>query len=344
MRVLFDDLGLREPYGGVSRYFIELASHLPLDIEPVFAVKETRNKYLLDRRFPRSRQTVHDFIDTYLGGHLFPGVSQLHRLLARAFPRHFSSDWLMNERYFNELIERGDIDIVHLTAPHEYGNAWRKLVGSIPFVITVHDLIKPIMPRGIVKAAAHIIAVSQATKDDLIMQYGIPENKVSVIYHGYTPPSECARAPIVEGGYVLFVGKKDGYKNFAWMEQALAPILQEKGLSLVCTDGKYSDDELRSLYQHASAFIFPSRQEGFGLPILEAFANKCPVLLSDIPVFHEVAGDAANYFKLDDEADFKIKLLATLDNKALIDHGSSRLSMFSWQTCTAQTVEVYKRI
>lgn len=344
MRVLFDDLGLREPYGGVSRYFTELANHFPQDIEPVFAVKETRNKYLLDRGFPRSRQTVHDFIDTYLGGHIFPGVSQLHRLLARVFPRRFSSDWLINERYFIDLINRGDIDVVHLTAPHEYGNVWRKLVGKIPFVITVHDLIKPILPRDIVEAAAHIIAVSQATKDELVSHYGVSKRKVSVIYHGYILPSEQSCAPIIDGRYVLYVGKKEGYKNFAWLEQVLSPILLEEDLSLVCTNGKYTDHELQSLYRHASAFIFPSRQEGFGLPILEAFANECPVLLSDIPIFREVAGDAAKYFKLDDEVDFRDNLLATLDNKDLAKKGWLRLEEFSWDRCAEQTAKIYRSL
>lgn len=338
MKVLFDDIGFREQCGGVSKYFCELVKRT----ESVVAVKETVNLYLRDIGFAKSKQTVHDFINDCFGGRVFPGVSRLHRFLARVFPRKFSSDWLNNERYFKQLIREGDFDLVHLTAPHHYGNLWKFLGDNIPIVITVHDLIAPITPPEILKKATRIIAVSEFTRKCLVQGAGVEERRISVVHHGCESYNNESWNHKQRGDYILFVGKKNGYKNFEWMANACQPVLVEMGLELRTTDGRYSEEEMRELYRCAAAFVYPSRCEGFGIPILESMSCGCPVLCSDIEVFHEVAGNAAEYFRLDDEDDFRNKLkLVIMNADCLRKKGYDRVAQFSWERCAKETQLVY---
>ena len=169
---------------------------------------------------------------------------------------------------------------------------------------------------------------------------------------------------------MLFVGKRGGYKNFNWMVSALAPMLKN-GLKLFCTGLSFtsserelfnelgisenvvqsfvSDIEMSALFGNAAAFIFPSRYEGFGIPILDAFAAGCPALLSNASCFPEVGANAAMDFELDDPDDFRAKLRLLLDETSpkraeLIRKGRERVKQFSWSKCAEETAAVYRRV
>ena len=387
IRVLYDELGFREPHGGVSRYFTELVKHLPEDVEGRFSAVCSNNAYLQAPPFnlPRMPQDVHNFIRDTLHGHSFPGVSHAYRFFAKLFPRRFPSGELQNRRAFASEVEKGDFDILHITDPHPHSNWWKPVLGKKPIVATVHDLIPELFGSNIrvrkfraqlMKDATHIIAVSQNTKNDLMRLYHVPEEKVSVIYHGYLPSQGSVR-PLGEltcqpttSNYLLFVGKRGGYKNFDFFIRAVAPLLQQdKSLSVFCTGSAFSaselalfasfeiesqvaqgfvpDDEMPSVFAHALAFIYPSRYEGFGIPILDAFAAGCPTLLANASCFPEVAGDAALYFDPADPGSLRDRLVQLLRDASLRDRlvaqSHSRLEGFSWSRCAKETANVYQR-
>lgn len=388
--IVYDELGFFETHGGVSRLFTDVMRELPEDCEWVLTPVCTRNAYLQEQPFglPRAEGTVHDFICGPLRGHSFPGVSHVYKLLGRLFPSRFPSAELANERSRKRLLAKFDYDIYHTTTPHPAYNTWHKVVGHKPLVVTVVDLIPEILGndrrvrhfrRQMLNDATHIIAITESTKKDIVRLYNIPEKKISVIYLGYDMKSDegadvvvdlTARWGLKKNQFVLFVGKRGGYKNFNWMVKALAPLLKE-GLKLFCTGVPFgpsecalfhelgvagrivqsfvSDAEMKALFRNAAAFIYPSRYEGFGIPILDAFAAGCPVLLSRASCFPEVAADAALYFELDNEADFQRQLRVLLDVNApfraeLIAKGKDRVKNFSWNKCARETAEVYRMV
>ena len=125
-----------------------------------------------------------------------------------------------------------------MTHPHPVKNTWRSVVGRKPIVVTVHDLIPEILQgnlrvaacrRKLLNDATHVIAVSENTKRDIMRIYGTPESKISVIYHGnmQESPVITERLKDILWPYILYVGKRDGYKNFSFFIEAIAPLLRE---------------------------------------------------------------------------------------------------------------------
>ena len=388
-RILYGEGGLYEPHGGVSRYFAEVMKRLgDYGCEVQLPLTNSVNAYLAEPPFslPRPLQTMQDFSRQFLGGHTFRGVSYVYRALARMFPKTFPSGELANVRAVDAAMRAGDFDVFHPTNPHRIRGVYKKLPKECPMVVTVHDLIPELIYKDwrtrhnrkqVLRRANAIIAVSENTKRDLLRLYDVPEEKIRVIYHGFTPsvaPSESAVceetvADFQRSPYILFVGKRNGYKNFEWFVRAVAPLLRD-GLRLICTGSKFTDTErrlfasvhiekvveqrflndaeLRAAYANAVAFVYPSLYEGFGIPILEAFDAGCPVILSRASCFPEVAGDAALYFEPCDDKTLRDNIMALANDKNLrtqmIAKGLSRRATFSWSTCAEQTASVYKSL
>lgn len=134
-----------------------------------------------------------------------------------------------------------------------------------------------------------------------------------------------------------------GEKPFSIMEKEW---ILNNGLNNRIIQHKCTNGELAYLYEHARCFVFPSKYEGFGLPILEAFSKCCPVALSDTSIFREIAGDAAAYFDPEDDE----KMANTIDHvltndcykNALIDAAMNRLSHFSWDHTARDVYQLYK--
>jgi glycosyltransferase involved in cell wall biosynthesis len=121
--------------------------------------------------------------------------------------------------------------------------------------------------------------------------------------------------------------------------------LNELNISANVEQLTVNDEQLTALYQGATAFVYPSLYEGFGLPVLEAFANNCPVILSNASALPEVAGDAAEYFNPGDEQSIALsidKVLNSIDKQNdLGEKGKERLKLFSFDKCLQKTVQVY---
>ena len=376
MRVLYDSTCFAQAYGGVSRYYCEMIRHLPKEVDAILPLRETVNKYLQEEPFniPEMKVSVHDFVCKYFHGWYMPGVSYLYKIASFILPGFLSSGEKLNRKLLQRHTEDLDFDVYHVTGPNYYNKAWRKVKGKKPIVVTVHDLIfdKIVKDKRVIRgrrellnAADAIIAVSEYTKKEIMSFYGIPDSKITVIYHG---ASMSLSAPKEDKGYLLYVGERGGYKNWEWFVRSVVSMLKDEGFKLICTGKEFTkkekkllftlgienrvsarfvpDNEMREVFAHASAFIYPSKCEGFGLPILEAWANGCPVVLANASCFSEIARDAALYFNLDDADGLRRSIKLALGEKraSLVQKGEAALSRFSWAKTAQNTMNVYKYV
>ncbi|HKH08962.1 MAG TPA: glycosyltransferase family 1 protein [Agromyces sp.] len=266
-------------------------------------------------------------------------------------------------------------DLVH--CPANFG-PWRS---RVPVVLTVHDLlafrhpeyvpgaysrILRMMIRLAARSARRILTVSRASSDDIVSFLGVPRERIMV-----TPLAGSAAASAAPGhrldAQLLAVGNRMPHKGFETLLEALARIDPEHRPSLVIT-GSHGDDplepvverlglgehvqlrgwltrdELDRLYAESTALVFPTRFEGFGLPPLEAMSRGCPVIVSDLPVLHEVAGDAARYVDPADPDAIAQAVRAVLDSTAERERmsraGLARAAEFSWERTAAATRDV----
>lgn len=228
---------------------------------------------------------------------------------------------------------------------------------------------------ALIPRAHHIIAVSNYTKSQVLSYFPqIDEKKISVIYHGtnFQLPAESRKPAGLPEKYLLFTGIKKHYKNFFWLAETIADYLKQNNIILLCAGGfdfdtyendflsnlglkqhvKHiavnSDDEIMAVYKYAECFIFPSLSEGFGMPVLEAFACECPVILSNSSCFPEIAGDAALFFEPGNKIDLLQKIDTLLKDKSLtadlVKKGKERAKAFTWEKSVAQHLAVYQSL
>nr|WP_279346982.1 glycosyltransferase family 1 protein [Gramella sp. AN32] len=287
------------------------------------------------------------------------------------------------DEFYNAQLNKLDYDVFH---PTYYDNYFLNSLKK-PFVLTVHDMIHEKYPeyfgtspdsinkRRLCDVADRIIAISETTKKDIIDIFGTSGDKIKVIHHATNFQSIQSLKPpfnYEEKEYLLFTGNRNAYKNFLTFLIAVAPLLNKnKNLILICTGSGFNDiekkwindlqlnhgvkhyycsndNELVYLYQNAKCFVFPSLYEGFGLPLLEAFAGKCPVVSSSGGSLKEIAGDAAVYFDPKDIKSIRNSIYKVISDKGLqeelIKAGENRLNGFSWEKCRKETMDLYLRV
>jgi glycosyltransferase involved in cell wall biosynthesis len=270
---------------------------------------------------------------------------------------------------------------------------------SLKTVMTVHDLGAEYLPQmhqlkqrlylnwmthHQLKSATKLIAVSQATKKDLVKRARIDPKKVEVIYEGVNFEvfkkvkadilvNILSKFDINKGKYFLFVGTIQPRKNLerlieafsklkegdqrlvlvggkGWLSEAIYQAPQKFGVEdKVKFLGRVSDEELAALYSGAKALTYPSLFEGFGLPILEAQACECPVITSKISSMPEVAGPPAGGGAiLVDPYNLEeiIKAMQQVQDKrpALIKKGLENVRQFSWEKAALETLELFKSL
>jgi glycosyltransferase involved in cell wall biosynthesis len=237
----------------------------------------------------------------------------------------------------------------------------------VPAVLTVQDLswerdpsvfgrwdlvTFKVFVRRSVKRAQHVFAISERTKRDLVELYGTPEDKVTVTPLAPDPDFRPAQA---HDSFLLFVSAIEPRKQpldaidaanavgrklvvvGPTKDEELAAELRRRGADV---RGYVPKDELVRLYQSAACLVFPSRYEGFGLPVVEAMACGTPVVAAPEPALQEVAGDAAVFS--DDLAEGVRRALA--DRERLSAAGLERAKAFSWRETARITADVYRRI
>jgi glycosyltransferase involved in cell wall biosynthesis len=283
-------------------------------------------------------------------------------------------------------VSRSRVELLHnlfTTAP---------AVPGVPQVTTIHDLIYKRFPaahkgllaygmRLLVPLAARrsrrLIAVSEATKADIIRFLAVPGERVDVTYEGPgmeadaepTPRQELrARLELGNAPVVLTVSAKRPHKNLERLFEAFAELdsdavlvvpgyetafearLQARAAALapgrIRFTGWLDDRDLEGLYRNAVCLVFPSLAEGFGLPVLEALARGLPVTCSNASSLPEIAGDAAVYFDPYDTNAIARSLERLLSDQSLrarlADAGRERAALFSWHAAAERTIESYR--
>jgi glycosyltransferase involved in cell wall biosynthesis len=239
-----------------------------------------------------------------------------------------------------------------------------------PAVVTIHDLsferepgVMSLPDRLVFKAAvphaarraAHVLAVSERTKADLVELYRVPPEHVTVTPNGVDPVFAPGAART--DSYLLFVGAVQARKD----PLAAAAAAQEVGLRLVVAGppkdaslareleargadvrGYVSKEALADLYRGAACLVLPSRYEGFGLPALEAMASGTPVVAYPDAALREVAGDAAEFARPGELAEAIRRVLADRDRYARA--GLARARLFSWTETARRTIDVYRQV
>jgi glycosyltransferase involved in cell wall biosynthesis len=252
-----------------------------------------------------------------------------------------------------------------------------------PAVVTIHDLsferhpelmsrrdrfvFRTMVPRS-VRRADRVLAVSEQTKRDVVEYYRIPDEKIVVTPNGVDPlfSPEGRRA---EGApYALFVGTLQPRKDPLVALEALALVPGELRLVLVGPDKDSGDDarraagrlglngrvtftghvekeQLAELYRGAVCLVFPSRYEGFGLPVVEAMASGTPVVAAASGSVPEVAGDAAVLVEPGNAAALAGGIERALaDRERLVSAGLARAKRYSWAETAGRTLDVYREL
>lgn len=357
MKIFFDhQIFSLQRYGGVSRYFVEIMKRIPKKnwmTSTVFS----NNAYVQETGlFP-----IHSFLPRTT----FYGKERLMSLAGNA--------------YSGYKILTENVDVFHQTDYNPYCISFLKK-RNIPMVTTCHDLnFATINKCGYLmkwqkismENADAIISISDYTKNELIRLWNIPSDKITVIHHGVNQPENLQYSKVVNFPYILYVGTRFDFKNFnSVLKTAKNLFYKHKDLRLVCTGTKFQTAEIRlmdelgirdriihisaserqlySLYHFAELFVFPSYSEGFGMPLLEAMANMCPVVCSNTSCFPEIAGDAALYFSpydIDEMYDVLDLLLSSSSKRDIyITKGMQRVRRFSWDVSAKAHLDVYQKL
>ena len=308
--------------GGIGRYTREL-------VQATLA-QDSSNKYVLFSAPPPPGKLL---------SQIFPTTRQVTHKIAPV-----SEQWLYRLWYRARLpvsVQRftGQLDLFHspdFVLPPVSGN--------IPTLLTVHDLsfvhfpavypevlvnyLNKVVPWSVARAT-HILADSEATKQDLMAMWQVSDEKVSVLYSGvneaFKRVEDRRRITAVrqkynlgEAPYLLTVGTVQPRKNYQMLIQAFAPLADKIPHNLIIAGGKgwlydemmaevekqglvervrfigfVDDADLPTLYSAADLYLFPSIYEGFGLPMLEGMACGVPVIASDVSSLPEVGGETA---------------------------------------------------
>ena len=237
-----------------------------------------------------------------------------------------------------------------------------------------------------IKKSDKIIAVSRSTKNDILKFYPeIKPEKIKVIYHGFDTELFSKQIPedkinevlksykLKAKSYIIYVGALQPRKNLktlirafeifkqknpsdtklvlagekAWLWQETENLAQNSPFKEdIIFTGKLKFGDLSTLLAGAGVFVLPSLYEGFGIPILEAFASQIPVISADNSSLREVGGEACLYFKNDDFEELGQKIEQVLaDNilrENLIQKGNAQIKKFSWEKCAKETLDYLK--
>jgi glycosyltransferase involved in cell wall biosynthesis len=271
--------------------------------------------------------------------------------------------------------------------------------GGIPTILTVHDLsfvhfpdtftpalvnyLNKVVPWS-VERATHILADSQATKDDLMNIWQVGAEKVTVLYSGvsgrFRPVTDKKQLAAVRQKYglgsapfLVSVSTLQPRKNFQMLIRAFKPVAEQQPHNLVIAGGKgwlyeemlaevekqglagrvkfigfVADSDLPALYSEAALMVFPSLYEGFGLPLLEAMACGVPVLSSNSSCLPEVVGEAAVQLSPTDQeawSQMMNGLLADSGRRArMVAAGFLQARKFTWKKAAVQLLGIYREL
>lgn len=362
MRILYDgEIYVSQVAGGINRYFSNIISKLPDNFVPTLTTATTR----------KTNYPSHPNLKTFF----YP---------RHGFRPGRISYWL--EKYYFRAVASLQYDLIHPTyywlLTRQPMSQCRH-----PIVITVHDMVHEKFSEDIdpdhyvvsekkkaIESADAIICVSENTKSDLLEIYPTLESRSTVIHHAseIDVTMSYGKEPIPARPYYLYVGGRFGYKNFNTLLMGFAQVISQfPDLSLCVVGSPFnhneqkllselslhpyveqisypSDQHLAKLYRCSLGFVYPSRYEGFGIPLLEAMSCGAPVIAANTSSIPEVVQDAGALFNPESAEDLAEQLLFLINHpsqrEVLIEKGYKRASYFSWNRAVAQTIEVYRQV
>lgn len=356
----------QQEFGGISRYFCEIAKRIPQSSDWLTEVIAPLhcNHYLAESQ-----------------------ITTIGRFAPLPHPLFKKLYALCNKIVTPTMMALNQHNVLHYTyySPKPYKS-------RVPTVITVYDMIHELFPhyfpaddptrqwkRRAVEAADHVICISHTTARDLIRFLDVPPTKISVVHLGY---SEELKEPFAfaeknQGSlnrpYFLYVGARSGYKNFNRLLEVFGASARiAENFDLVAFGGgpftqtelgkinalglrsdsvqhiSGSDAKLARYYNGARAFIYPSEYEGFGIPPLEAMSCGCPVICSDTICIREIVGAAAEFFEPTNNDSIRVALeRIAFDDQLRVDlvkAGRVQSSLYSWDKCAESTVDIYRAL
>ncbi len=383
MKILYDhQIFSIQKYGGISLYFSELMNQCSLnpnfdfDLALCYSNNQNVRKKTLLNKYWSNKNIFCPFLNQFpfIEEHM-PG-SILYRIFN-------------NQKESERLLKKQDFHVFH---PTYYNPYFLKFLQKKPFVISVYDMIHELFPmyfstsdptkkwkKELINKSDFIIAISKNTKDDIIKLFDIDPGKIFVVHLGNPfesfvrgqEPEKSQNTPAFGKSYLLYVGNRQGYKNFHFVIKSIAGFLRKNDIYLYCAGGgpftnkerkmlenfgiqnnvrymRVNDMILKKLYENALAFVFPSLYEGFGLPVLEAFSCGCPVILSNTGSLPEIGDDAAIYINPTDSDTILDGIESLLSDEKrrndLISRGYRRVDFFSWKKTAIQTWDIYSLI
>lgn len=352
--VLFDhEIFLMQAAGGVTRYFIELIRRLGQSgrFEPVVFAGLHASSLLAEQRASLPARVV--------GAKLPFGIG--HSRTVSAY----------NQLAFRIFAAKSTPRIYHATYYRSFPTS-----PQTTRMITVHDMVAelhgtqgaghdptPQRKRHAIAEADGIICVSAHTQRDMLQVYPEAKGKSFVVHHGSMLAHRQVRRPLIDEPYFLYVGQRDPRKNHETVKKAFA-LAELEGWKLVFFGGREpndsekaeaiahghvyvrgNDEDLATWYSHAAALLYPSRYEGFGMPLLEAMSLGCPVAAANTSSIPEVAGDACALINPDDINAWATLLRELFGSQelrtSLAARGRERSKLFTWERCAEETATVY---
>jgi glycosyltransferase involved in cell wall biosynthesis len=243
------------------------------------------------------------------------------------------------------------------------------------FRSSLDDHIRAQQRRSVTSAEA-VVCISNNTRNDIQRIYGVPNNRLWVMPLAHSPvfqllpQAETSIDRPTEKPFLLYIGSRAHYKNFAGFIEGYQRWRLKEEVDLVVVGSKWTEDEVRMitnasildkihllssvddarlcrLYNQALALAYPSLYEGFGIPLLEALACGCPIVASDIPSSREVAADLPFYF----QPGSVDSLLAALDESCnagrspeRVQEGLDWVKQYSWEISAKRMLDVYKSL
>jgi glycosyltransferase involved in cell wall biosynthesis len=339
---------LGQPLSGVQRFARELTLALDRKIAAgavPAALRGAAWKLAVPRNTPVDLSLSAIAVDAFASG---PG----HLWEQTALLAHARRDRLIGFGGSGPLLHRRQAVVIHdvtiFRHPQSFKRSYRLLHGLLGSVLT---------------RTAKIGTVSEFSRDELSSVFHVPTDGIDVVYNAVdhfaaVRPDETIieRLGLSHNGYFLLVGTMKPNKNLDFAIRAFE-ALNDAGLKLVVVGGtaptvfeskgrqsnsnllfpgRLTDAEIAALERDATAFIFPSLYEGFGIPPLEAMTQGCPVLAADIPAVREASGTAALYFDptKQDELIAAMRRIATdgVLRDDLRRRGRENVARFSWDS------------
>ncbi len=374
-KILIDATTVVEKKDGLSQYIISLLYHLPYTAFDIFDFQVLINKGI-------RRKELWDVLNSgrfeVIEASIAPIGPKRDRDMFLFFKRQKNTfDLFHSTSNQYPLCLKNGIATVH-------DITFRKYLDAKWWTFNIASRYLNLVIKRSLKNAAAVIAVSNYTKQELVNNYSLSvsgSDKIKVIYEGWEHLVNNGEETVTEtlpqfSNYLFYVGTTRLHKNMKNLLRAfnIAGKKLPANIKLVVSGNEtYLDDEdkkviaainktgerviftgfvskknLEHLFKHADAFIFPSLSEGFGIPVLESFYFKKPLLCSNTTSLPEIAGDAALYFNPEKPEDIAAVILQFFSNpnlaKELIAKGEERLKLFSWEKTALETVQLYKKI